>query len=161
MSKADEIIDEVIERTPVTLPQLLKSVWGIIAAVFGLVGVVITIISFIGNTFPTNSDLVDKYIAKAEYYTKSRENKDIIEKQIKETNDNLEKQKKIYEGEIRKIRLEYRVERMHDLGQQLKLVDEKIKDHPEDTTLKNYRESIWKEYNRVRNKIDEGVKDLE
>jgi hypothetical protein len=50
---------------------------------------------------------------------------------------------------------------MHDLSQQLKIVDDKLRDHPEDISLKNYRDAIWKEYNRIRNKIDEGVKEIE
>jgi hypothetical protein len=50
---------------------------------------------------------------------------------------------------------------MHDLGQQLKLIDEKLSHAQDDLALKNYREALWKEYNKIRSKIDDGVKEIE
>lgn len=162
--KVEDLIESITKndsKTPITLEHMFKSLWGIVSMIFGGVGALVVIFTFVFNTFATIPDVNEKFIAKQEYYVKLKETKEPLDKQIKELHDTLEKYKKQYETDIRKARLEYRVERMHDLGQHLKLVDEKLKDHPDDTSLKNYREVVWKEYNRIRNKIDDGVKEIE
>lgn len=161
--KVDELI-ETIEgqnKQPITFQQMFKSLWGGLSLLVSFIAVMVVVATWVFNTFPTNTDLKDKFVAKQEYYTKLKETKEPIDKEIDSLKVEIEKLRKVYESDVRKLRLEYRVERMHDLGQQLKIVDDKLRDHPEDPALKSYREAIWKEYNRIRNKIDEGVKEID
>ena len=161
--RVEELIEAVTKenKAPVTFQQMFQSLWGLISVGIGAIGVFVLVTTWVFNTFPTNSDLTDKYIQKAEYYTKLRENKEVLEKEIKSLTEVVEKTRKQYDTDIRKLRLEYRVERMHDLGYQLKLVDEKLNHAQDDLALKNYREALWKEYNKIRGKIDDGVKEIE
>jgi hypothetical protein len=160
-------VEELIEATtkdnkePITFFQMFQSLWGLISVGIGAIGIFVIVTTWVFNTFPTNSDLTDKYIQKAEYYTKLKESKDLHDKEIRNANDIIEKIRKQYETDIRKLRLLYRVDRMHDLAQQLKVLDEKLKDNPSDISIKSYRDMIYNEYNRIRNKIDEGVKDAD
>jgi len=148
--KVDKIIDTLDEKHPITFQEMFKSLWGVLSMLVSFIAVMVVVTTWVFNTFPTNDDLAVKYISKAEYWPKHGELK-----------IDLDKFKKQVETDIRKLRLEYRVERMHDLGQQLKIVDDKLRDHSDDPALKTYREAIWKEYNRIRNKIDDGVKEIE
>jgi hypothetical protein len=161
--QVQELIEAVTKenKAPVTFQQMFQSLWGLISVAIGAVGIFVMITTWVFSTFPTNSDLTDKYITKAEYYTKLRENKEVLEKEIKSLTEAVEKTRKQYDTDIRKLRLEYRVERMHDLGHQLKLVDEKLNHAQDDLALKNYREALWREYNKIRGKIDDGVKEIE
>lgn len=146
----DKIIETIDQKHPITFQQMLKSLWGVLSMLISFIAVMVVVTTWVFNTFPTNDDLNIKYISKSEYWPKHNELK-----------VDLDKFRKQVETDIRKLRLEYRVERMHDLGQQLKIVDDKLRDHPDDPALKTYREAIWKEYNRIRNKIDDGVKEIE
>jgi len=161
--RVEELIEAVTKenKNPITFQQMFQSLWGLISVGIGAIGVFVLVTTWVFNTFPTNSDLTDKYIQKAEYYTKLRENKESHDKEVRNINEIIEKIRKQYDTDIRKLRLEYRVERMHDLGQQLKLIDEKLNHTQDDLALKNYREALWKEYNKIRGKIDDGVKEIE
>jgi len=161
--RVEELIEAVTKenKNPITFQQMFQSLWGLISVGIGAIGVFVLVTTWVFNTFPTNSDLTDKYIQKAEYYTKLRENKESHDKEVRNVNEIIEKIRKQYDTDIRKLRLEYRVERMHDLGQQLKLIDEKLNHAQDDLALKNYREALWREYNKIRGKIDDGVKEIE
>lgn len=161
--KVEELIEtlEGQNKSPITFQQMFKSLWGVLSMLVSFVAVMIVVTTWVFNTFPTNTDIKEKLIGKQEYYTKLRETKDPIDKEIDMLKLELEKIKKQYESDVRKLRLEYRVERLHDLGQQLKLVDEKLNHAQDDLALKNYREALWKEYNKIRSKIDDGVKEIE
>jgi hypothetical protein len=161
--KVENLIDTITKenKIPVTFNQMFQSLWGLISVGIGAIGIFVLVTTWIFNTFPTNLDIKEKYIVKQEYYTKLRETKEPIDKEIDSLKIELEKVKKQYESDVRKLRLEYRVERMHDLGQQLKLIDEKLNHAQDDLALKNYREALWKEYNKIRSKIDDGVKEIE
>ena len=161
--RVEELIEAVTKenKNPITFQQMFQSLWGLISVGIGAIGIFVMVTTWVFNTFPTNSDLTDKYITKAEYYTKLKESKELHDKEIRNANDIIEKIRKQYETDIRKLRLLYRVDRMHDSAQQLKVLDEKLKDNPNDVSIKSYRDMIYNEYNRIRNKIDDGVKDAE
>jgi hypothetical protein len=156
------------DNQSITFTNMFTSVWGILATIVAIIGLGVGVMSFVYKTFPTVGDLNDKAVSiqstivpKPEYYKRVIE----IDEKLAKLNEQMVKSdaqtKKDLAQEISKLRVEYRTERLHDILNQLKLIDEKLLIHPEDISLKNFRIMLYKEYDRVRSKLDAGLREME
>jgi len=161
MAEEDGIAKEV---------SLFKSIWGILTIILAIVGLGVSVMSFVFKTFPTTSDIEEKgktYITKQEYFQQEPFNKKVIgiedafkkfkEEAIKKDEEN----KKSFEKELTKARIEAKTERLHLLTLLINIVDRKLVEHPGDKSLTDFRDELCREYARVRSKLDNNLKELE
>jgi hypothetical protein len=152
--------DEEITKNDISL---FKSVWGILTIIVAIIGLGVSVMSFVFKTFPTNSDIDEKfknYISKQEYFQQEPYNKKVLG--IEEALEKYKEQNsKGIEKELGKARIEAKTERLHLLSMLINIADRKIIQYPDDKSLKEFREELCKEYNRVRSKLDNNLKELE
>lgn len=152
--------DEEISTKEVSL---FKSVWGILTIIVAIIGLGVSVMSFVYKTFPTNSDIDEKlktYISKQEYFQQEPYNKKVII--IEEALEKYKEQNsKGIEKELGKARVEAKTERLHLLSMLINIVDRKLIQHPDDKALKEFKEELCREYNRIRAKLDNNLKELE
>jgi hypothetical protein len=161
MSEEDDVAKEV---------SLFKSIWGILTIILAIVGLGVSVMSFVFKTFPTNSDLEEKaktFITKQEYFQQEPFNKKVIsiEESFKKFKEEAlkkdEENKKAFEKELTKARIEAKTERLHLMTMLINIVDRKLVEHPGDKSLTDFRDELCREYNRVRAKLDNNLKELE
>ena len=149
---------------------LFKSVWGILTIIVAIVGLGVSVMSYVFKTFPTNSDIDEKgknYITKQEYFQQEPYNKKvlIIEVEFNKFREAAQKKdeenKKSFEKELTKARIEAKTERLHLLSMLINIADRKLVEHPGDKGLTDFREELCREYSRVRSKLDNNLKELE
>lgn len=149
---------------------LFKSVWGILTIVVAIMGLATSVMTFVFKTFPTNTDLDEKmkmYITKQEYFQQDPYAKKtiILEAAFNKFREEAEKKddvnKKAWEKELTKARIEAKTERLHLLMMLITIVEKKLVEHPDDKGLTSFKEELCREYNRVRSKLDNNLKELE
>jgi len=149
---------------------VFKSVWGVLAVIVTIVSMTFAANNYISKNFPSMWDLEEKlrsYISKQEYFTGEGFGKrvDNLTKEFNIYRDNDQKKtvdmEKQLADEIAKLRVEYRMEKLLDLTMRLKIVDETLLKEPNNRTLNNYRDYLCKERERLQNKLDNSLKDLE
>jgi hypothetical protein len=149
---------------------LFKSVWGILTIIVAIMGLATSVLTFVFKTFPTNSDLEEKsknFITKQEYFQQEPYNKKVISieaalnKFKEEAQKKDEDNKKLFEKELTKARIEAKTERLHLISMIISIVDKKMVEHPNDKSLAGFREDLCREYTRVRAKLDNNLKELD
>jgi hypothetical protein len=150
--------------------EFFKSVWGVFAVIITIVSMTFAANNYITKNFPSTWDLEEKlkaYVSKQEYFTGEGFSKRIegLAKEFNIYRDNSSKRdidmEKQFSEEISKLRAEYRMEKLIDITVRLKIVDELLLKDPDNRTLKNYREYLCKEHDRIQTKLDNSLKDLE
>jgi len=149
---------------PSAFESVFKSVWGVLAVVITIVSLTFGVNNYISKNFPSNDDLrvqIEKLeqilMSKPEFWKIVRGLEDRLDKAEKKD----EYLKKEFKEDSTKLRAEYRTEKLIDTAMRLKVVDEVLLKDPNNQTLKNYREYLCKEYDRLQNKLDNSLRDLE
>jgi hypothetical protein len=159
--------DEDVVKNEVSL---FKSVWGILTIIVAIVGIGVSVMSFVFKTFPTNSDMEEKlknYITKPEYFQQEPYARKTIMLELafnkfrEEAQKKDDEIKKSYEKELTKARMEAKTERLHLLSILINIADRKLVEHPGDKSLIDFRDELYKEYTRVRSKLDNNLKELD
>ena len=149
---------------------LFKSIWGILTIIVAIIGLGVSVMSFVFKTFPTTSDLEEKakmFITKQEYFQQEPYNKKVLAIELEfhkfrdESYKKDEETKKSFEKELTKARIEAKTERLHLLTLLINIIDRKLVEHPDDKGLVDFKAELCREYTRVRSKLDNNLKELD
>jgi hypothetical protein len=161
MAEEDEVTKEV---------SLFKSIWGILTIILAIVGLGVSVMSFVFKTFPTNSDIEEKlknYITKPEYFQQEPYARKTIILELafnkfrEESQKKDEENRKLFEKELIKARMEAKTERLYLMALLINITDRKLVENPNDKSLLDFRAELGKEYDRVRDKLANNLKELD